>query len=123
METIAYKCINCGGPLEYNAAKQKFACEYCRSEFTEEQLRQHFGSLDENLSEAVRSEEQTEQEREYGAALFTCQSCGAEVIAETGNTAATFCVYCHIRQHRAEYHHKTQHPVYSFLPVHTYLRK
>ena len=95
METIAYKCINCGGPLEYNAAKQKFACEYCRSEFTEEQLRQHFGNLDENLSEAVRSEEQTEQEREYGAALFTCQSCGAEVIAETGNTAATFCVYCH----------------------------
>ena len=95
METIAYKCINCGGPLEYNAAKQKFACEYCRSEFTEEQLRAHFGNLDESLSGERQSEEQTETEREYGAALYTCQSCGAEIIADTENTAATFCVYCH----------------------------
>ncbi len=95
METIAYKCINCGGPLEYNAAKQKFACEYCRSEFTEQQLKDHFGNLDEQLHEDVRSEEQSEEDKLYGTALFTCQSCGAEVIAETTNTAATFCVYCH----------------------------
>lgn len=95
METISYKCINCGGPLEYNASKLKFACEYCRSEFTEEQLRQHFGNLDEELHNEQQSEQQSETEREYGAALYTCQGCGAEVIAETENTAATFCVYCH----------------------------
>ena len=95
MDTVSYRCINCGGPLEYNAAKLKFACEYCRSEFTETQLREHFGNLDENLSENQQSEQQSETEREYGAALYTCQGCGAEVIAETENTAATFCVYCH----------------------------
>ena len=95
METLSYKCINCGGPLQYDASKLKFYCEYCRSEFTEEVLRQHFGNLEEKLDEERQSEEQSEEDQLYGAALFTCQSCGAEVIAETDNTAATFCVYCH----------------------------
>ncbi len=95
METLAYKCINCGGPLQYDAGKQKFACEYCRSEFTEEILQKHFGKLEEQLNEEAKSEEMSEEDKLYGTALFTCQSCGAEVIAETENTAATFCVYCH----------------------------
>ncbi len=95
METIAYKCINCGGPLEYNAQKLKFACEYCRSEYTEQQLKDHFGNLDDDLDQQMQSEEQSEQDQLYGTALYSCNSCGAEVIAETENTAATFCVYCH----------------------------
>ena len=39
MSTVAYKCINCGGPLEFNPAKQMFSCEYCRSDFTEKELK------------------------------------------------------------------------------------
>lgn len=102
METVSYKCINCSGPLQYNAQKQKFYCEYCRSEFTEEELKKHFGKLDEQLetNEAV-SEETVDQDVPEGfedfasnTVMYTCQSCGAEVIAEK-TTAATFCVYCH----------------------------
>ena len=97
METVSYKCINCGGPLQYDAKKLCFACEYCRSEYTEEELIKHFGNLDQQLDQEAKEEPvPTEDEAEYGtAALYTCQSCGAEVIAETTNTAATFCVYCH----------------------------
>lgn len=98
METVAYKCINCVAPLQYNAAKQKFTCEFCRSDFTEAELRQYWGELDEQLNnEAAPEPEQSSDPDDFNAnaALYLCQNCGAEIIAERTTTAATFCVYCH----------------------------
>ncbi len=98
METIAYKCINCGGPLQYNPEKLKFYCEYCRSAFTEEELKAHFGELDENLSQEAEQEPENTQENsdDFAAstAIYSCENCGAEIMAEK-TTAATFCIYCH----------------------------
>ena len=36
MGVITYKCPNCGGGLTFNAEKQKYKCEYCLSEFSQE---------------------------------------------------------------------------------------
>ncbi len=36
-EIISYKCPNCGGPLIFDPKKQKYACEYCLSEFTQKE--------------------------------------------------------------------------------------
>lgn len=102
METLSYKCINCEGPLQYNAKKLKFFCEYCRSEFTEDELKKHFGDLDKQLeTNEVVSEDVTDPDVPEGfedfasnTVMYTCQSCGAEVIADK-TTAATFCIYCH----------------------------
>ena len=101
METVSYKCINCGGPLQYNAEKQKFYCEFCRSEFTDEELKKHFGALDEKLetTESVSEEKADDVPEGFedfasNTVMYTCQSCGAEIIADK-TTAATFCVYCH----------------------------
>lgn len=102
METVSYKCINCSGPVQYNAQKLKFYCEYCRSEFTEEELKKHWGELDQGLdaNEAVNEDVQPADVPEgfedfaSNTVMYTCQSCGAEVIADK-TTAATFCVYCH----------------------------
>ncbi len=38
MGVITYKCPNCGGGLTFNAEKQKYKCEYCLSEFSQEEL-------------------------------------------------------------------------------------
>ena len=38
MGIITYKCPNCGGGLTFNAGKQKFRCEFCLSEFSQEEL-------------------------------------------------------------------------------------
>ena len=38
MAVVSYKCPNCGGPLTFDADKQKFDCDYCYSEFTEQEL-------------------------------------------------------------------------------------
>ena len=98
METIAYKCINCGGPLQYDPAKLKFACEYCRSDFTEEELKKHWGELDQELKqEAVEEPEAAPADADDFSAntvIYSCQNCGAEIVAEK-TTAATFCIYCH----------------------------
>lgn len=106
MATVSYKCINCGGPLKYTPENLKFSCEYCMSDFTEEQLQNHFGNLDEDLNDAA-NEERTpepqdtngdgiidENDFEANAVLYQCPSCGAEVVTDS-TTAATSCVYCH----------------------------
>ncbi|MDW2798589.1 zinc ribbon domain-containing protein [Clostridium boliviensis] len=73
---ISYKCPNCGGPLKFNPQKQKYACEYCLSEFAENAL----------LNEEKESKGET--------LLYNCPSCGAEIVTDD-TTAASFCYYCH----------------------------
>ena len=34
----SYNCPSCGAELYFNADKQKFACEFCESEFTSEEI-------------------------------------------------------------------------------------
>jgi DNA-directed RNA polymerase subunit RPC12/RpoP len=92
METVQYKCPNCGGELTFNAQKQMFSCEYCMSDFTDEQIKTIFKknestNLDDNPNQETRDfEEHTN--------LYSCPSCGAEIMADE-NTSATFCYYCH----------------------------
>lgn len=71
---ISYKCPNCGGGLLFDPEIQKLKCEYCQSEFTEEELQ--------------------EQKEGHGPVVCSCPSCGAEIITEE-TTAASFCYYCH----------------------------
>lgn len=99
MSTVAYKCINCGGPLKYDPQKLKFACEYCLSDFTEEELQARWGNLDEQLDDVNQQEQEPEQtipddEFSQNAVMYSCPSCGAEILTDK-TTAATFCVYCH----------------------------
>ena len=84
METVSYKCLNCEAPLQYNAQKLKFYCDYCRSEYTEAELRAHFGNLDQQLNQQSVSEEVTDPDVPEGfeefasnTVMYTCQSCGA----------------------------------------------
>ena len=38
MAVLTYKCPNCGGEVTFDPAKQNFRCDYCISQFTEEEL-------------------------------------------------------------------------------------
>ncbi len=92
MAVVEYKCPNCGGTLLFKAETQSFECEFCRSEYTDVQIKKMFS---ENEDVAV-DEEKRKLEEEFAdqTKLYTCQNCGAEIIADE-NTAATFCYYCH----------------------------
>ena len=83
-QTFTYKCANCGGEMVWEPDKALFVCEYCTSEFTEEEAK------------AASPQELTEADNEFAGQtdVYTCTSCGAEIFCDHA-TAATFCCYCH----------------------------
>lgn len=99
MATVNYKCPNCGGPLTFNPDKQQFSCEYCMSDFEEKFIQDLYAEKEAKESQAEKAEKKAQQntepapEGEEEAVVYTCPSCGAEVVT-TATTAATTCFYC-----------------------------
>ena len=102
MSTETIKCPNCGGPLHFEPEIQKNKCDYCLSEFTNEELREINAAATEDTSgdtseahDHSHVHEHTQDENiEEHLAEYTCDSCGAQVVTEE-TTATTFCYYCH----------------------------
>ena len=121
MAVISYKCPNCDGELIFNPATQNYKCEYCMSAFSQIELEEmkpeqaaerpvdkgedleYTAQTESAEAEGTESEEaekqrenrtETEQVGQEDAVLYTCPSCGAEIVTDS-TTAATFCYYCH----------------------------
>ena len=94
MSAITYKCPNCDGGLIFDPESGNYACEYCLSKFTQDELMAE--SLSAETVQAVDAPvQETESESVQESALvYHCPSCGAEVITDE-TTAATYCFYCH----------------------------
>ena len=89
MSAITFKCPNCDGGLVFDPESGTYACEYCLSKFTQDEL-----TAEAETAETV-TEEQTEGKKaQQSAMVYHCPSCGAEIITDE-TTAATFCFYCH----------------------------
>lgn len=86
--TVSYKCPNCDAGLLFDAEKGKFVCEFCISEFDEEELSA--------TDSAERAERAARENEEFAGEIneYSCPSCGAEVITDK-STVASFCYYCH----------------------------
>lgn len=80
MPTVSYKCPNCGGQVNYDAATQSFLCEACGS------------TLPQSAFEAQTSTEQSTSGAD--GLLYTCPTCGAQLVTDS-TTAATECYFCH----------------------------
>lgn len=103
MATVNYKCPNCAGPLKFNPDKQKFSCEYCMSDFDEKTIQDLYAKKEQKETAEEKAEEKAKQkaeqskqqgnEQEEEAVVYTCPSCGAQVVT-TASTAATMCFYC-----------------------------
>ncbi len=104
MALMSYKCPNCGGGLVFDPDSQKLKCEYCLSEFTEEEMKRLEETAASPETEETASPEEEEavpqksalsQPMEDGeASVYTCPSCGAQIVTDA-TTAASFCYYCH----------------------------
>ena len=94
MAVITYKCPNCDGGLIFDPESQKFHCEYCLSYFSEEELRNNAPASENEAKASEQAQEaQVTQEAPNTSVIYTCPSCGAEVVTDE-TTAATFCFYC-----------------------------
>lgn len=80
MAAITYKCPNCDGGLMFDPSTQQYHCEFCLSDFTQDEL------------DALKPDQEHKQTN--NAVLYTCPSCGAQIVTDA-TTAATFCYYCH----------------------------
>lgn len=97
MANIDFKCPCCGGTLNFDNKSQNIVCPYCDSEFSADDLKNYNDDLasdtqedtswDESMVEAYTSEEMK------GMKIYTCNSCGGEIICEE-TTSSTFCPYC-----------------------------
>ncbi|MBE6160567.1 MAG: hypothetical protein E7157_05955 [Lactobacillales bacterium] len=82
-KVIDNKCLACNAPIKFNPELGKFKCEYCKSEFTAEQLKDMENKKISTDEEAVDDKYVT----------YNCPDCGANIITDE-ETAATFCIYC-----------------------------
>jgi len=81
-ELKEFKCPNCGGRLEFDAATQKLKCPYCEGTFDPD-------SFDEGKDYSVNGEQWNDE----NILIYTCHSCGGEIMADK-STAASSCPYC-----------------------------
>lgn len=88
MPVLSFKCPNCDGDLRFDPGTQKYKCEYCFSEFDQDVL----DAMKPGAPEPDVPEPEAASEQEV--VLYTCPSCGAEIVTDE-TTAATFCYYCH----------------------------
>ncbi|MBR5513212.1 MAG: hypothetical protein IKV85_04400 [Ruminococcus sp.] len=90
MDASQYKCPNCDAELIFDPATQQLNCEFCRSMFTMDKIKEVYADV------KPESAEETEQKEEFESHtnLYQCKNCGAEIMAED-DTTATFCYYCH----------------------------
>lgn len=109
-EVISHKCPNCDGPLLFDPKTQKFHCEYCLSVFTEPEVEAYekkladLGQRNDSVTKPettvvppgpdAHSETDQPIPEDQPMDLFSCPSCGAEIVTDT-TTAATYCYYCH----------------------------
>lgn len=97
MAAIIFKCPNCGGELMFDPSTQQYKCEYCGSDFSQEDL-EHMEHVwgeevfDEGGMGGYPGGEDTKESST--AVVYTCPSCGAQIITDE-TTAALFCYYCH----------------------------
>ena len=99
MAAITYKCPNCDGGLVFDPASQKYHCEYCLSDFTQEELERLSPEMNRRELEYQEPDCREPNRREPGSAeaqpvLYTCPSCGSQIVTDE-TTAAAFCYYCH----------------------------
>lgn len=98
MDTINYKCPNCSAGLAFDSKSQKMKCEYCGNTYSLEELEQLAEQQDAVKEDTTThwegfEPEQWQSDEKSNMAVWSCPSCGAEVLADK-TTGATVCPYC-----------------------------
>ncbi|MGN1142484.1 MAG: TFIIB-type zinc ribbon-containing protein [Oliverpabstia sp.] len=97
MAVISLKCPNCGGELVFDPSTQRYQCPYCMSDFSQQQvdaMQPQDQPSQESETADFAEEKKDETSGQEEAVVYTCPSCGAEIVTDA-TTAATFCYYCH----------------------------
>mgnify|MGYP000038649142 CR=1 FL=1 len=94
-DTLNYKCPNCSAGLTFDSKSQKMKCEYCGSTYSLDEL-DKIAEQAEEVKEVKGDHwegfepEQWQSDEKSNMAVWSCPSCGAEILAEktTGATVS-----------------------------------
>ena len=93
---LEYKCPKCGGAIEFDSASQQMKCPYCDSLFDVETMKSYDEAIknepDKMQWEKTSGNSWAEDELK-GMSVYTCESCGGEIICGA-DTSAALCPYC-----------------------------
>ena len=93
---LEQKCPCCGGAVEFNAGTQNMKCPYCDTEFDISAMQQAADASanmgQDNFSWGTEAS-QWQSDEISGMGVYTCNSCGGEIVADA-TTGATTCPYC-----------------------------
>ena len=91
------KCPCCGGTLQFDSHSQDVVCPYCDSHFSVDDLKAYSDDLASDKEEDVAWDESTVEaytsQEMKGMKIYSCQSCGGEIIVDETTTSTT-CPYC-----------------------------
>lgn len=92
-----YKCPHCGGALEFDSDLQKMKCPFCDSKFSVDEIEKAEQSAEaptaDELNWTINVESQWQSGETNGLKVYTCKSCGGEIVADE-TTAASQCPFC-----------------------------
>ncbi len=93
---LEQKCPCCGGAIEFNAGTQNMKCPYCDAEFdvaAMEQAADASANIGQDNFDWQTEASQWQSDEISGMGVYTCKSCGGEIVADA-TTGATTCPYC-----------------------------
>lgn len=91
---LEYKCPNCASDIKFDSLSQKFKCESCDAEFSEQELNE-IHDFEKNFGEGseFKWESQGNSDEFTGMNEYVCESCAAHLAVDE-TTAAGECPYC-----------------------------
>ena len=92
MNTTAYTCPCCGGPLTYSGESGRLECAACENSYDTEALEMLNPAESEQHISFDRPSDGFQAD-ENGVQAYICKNCGAELMTED-TTTATECPYC-----------------------------
>ena len=100
-DVIEYKCPFCGGAMEFDSKSQHMKCLYCNTEMTVEEFQRTQKPEAETAAEKKTAKEnwfslssgQWQKDETNHMRVYSCQSCGGEIVADE-TTGATTCPFC-----------------------------
>ena len=97
MANLEFKCPCCGGTLQFDNKSQDIVCPYCDSHFSASDLKEYTDDLASDKQEDTAWDESSVQaftgKEMKGMKIYSCESCGGEIIVEETASSAT-CPYC-----------------------------
>lgn len=94
-QVLEYKCPCCGAGLAFDEQSQKLSCGSCGNQFELDAVKafSDITPMEDTFEWDQQSTEELTEEERQAMQIFTCPSCGGELLTDH-QTVATFCPYC-----------------------------